>query len=143
MKFSLFLSIACVALAASPVEPLARAYRLKPSTANRAALENFAVQHPRDADGALALLAIAGADVEAQRDPQQAVALLAKIAPTRLAKIPDHLAYFTAAAYYAALNDDAAVAAVAPVFQQTSPKSPLIARAALLAGKAAIRGEQQ
>ena len=128
-------------LAASPVEPLARAYRQNATAVNRTALESFAAQHSKDADGALALLALAGADVEAQRDTA-AVETLRRIQPARLSKISDHLAYLNATAYFAALNDAAAVDAVLPVFQQTMPKSPLISRAALLAGKAAIRGGQ-
>lgn len=127
--------------AASPVEPLARAYRQTPSTANRSALETFAVQHPRDTDGALALLALAGADTDASRSAA-ALEALRKLAPARLAKIQDHLAYIQAAAYFAAENDAAAIEALTPVFQQTSPKSPLLTRAAMLAGRAAIRAGQ-
>ena len=55
-------------LAASPVEPLARAYRQNATAANRSALASFAAQHPGDTDGALALLALAGADLDADRD---------------------------------------------------------------------------
>jgi soluble lytic murein transglycosylase len=125
--------------AASPVEPLARAYRQNATPANRAALETFAAQHPRDTDGALALLAIAGADVDAQRNAQ-AIEALRKIQPARLGKVQDHLAYVTAAAYSGAGNDAAAVDSLAPVFQQTAPKTPLASRAAILGAKAAIHG---
>ncbi len=127
--------------AASPAEPLARAYRRSPTAANRAALESFAAQHPRDTDGALALLALGGADIDASRNVQ-AIEGLRKIVPGRLAKVLDHLAYLNAAAYFGAGNDAAAIEAVTPVFLQTAPKSPLMARAAVLAGRSAIRGGQ-
>jgi soluble lytic murein transglycosylase len=141
MKFCFLFAAATLLQAASPVEPLARAYRESPSAVNRAALERFADQHPRDADGALALLAIAGADVEAQRN-SQAREILRKLTSARLPKISDHLAFVAVSAAFGMENDAAAIEAAGPVFEQSTPKSPLVARTAALVGKAAIRAGQ-
>ncbi len=124
----------------SPVEALARAYRKTPTPVTRTALTAYAAQHPRDLEGAIALLAIAGADVDAQRN-EQALATLRGIPAASLPKIQDHVAYLTGAALFGTQSDLAAVDALTPVFNNT-PRSPLIARAAILAARAANRGGQ-
>jgi soluble lytic murein transglycosylase len=124
--------------ATSAVEPLARAYRKTPSAATRLALTNFAAQHPRDLQGAVALLALAGADTDGQLH-QQALTVLRSIAPARLAKVQDHVAFLTATALYGtAQNDIAVLEALTPVFAH-NPKSPLVPRAAVLGARAANR----
>ncbi|BDC52881.1 hypothetical protein F183_A51960 [Bryobacterales bacterium F-183] len=125
---------------AATVEAMARAYRKAPTAANRAALTAHAAQHPRDTEGAIAWLAVAGADLEGGRYADALKALEA-IGPARLAKIQDHIAYLTVNALYGAGSDMAAVDAVAPVLQ-SRPKSPLISRTVIAAAKAGLRSGQ-
>lgn len=135
-----FLICFVAAANAATVETMARAYRKAPSAANRAELANFAAQHPRDNDGAIAWLAIAGADVEAGRYAD-ALKALEGIGSSRLAKIQDHIAYIAVNALYGAGSDLAALDAVAPVLQ-SKPKSPLVSRTVLAAAKAGLRSGQ-
>ena len=87
MRLPAIFLIAC-RLFAGPVEAelerLARAHREKPRPATRAALEKFAAAHPKDINGALALLA-AGAHGDAP-------ALIARARP-RLGPVADLAAW--------------------------------------------------
>jgi hypothetical protein len=56
---ALALVLAAGACRAQALEPLARAFHEKRTPANRSALLRFASAHPKDQDGALALLALA------------------------------------------------------------------------------------
>src|SRR5882724_11099616 len=118
------------------VEPLAREYLKNPTQAARAGLLKFAQQHPKDSDGALALLAIAHSDIEAKRETESVVELQGL--DRRLPKIADYVAFLTATAQFNLKQDDAAAKSAAPAW--TIPvKSPLASRAAMLAAKALTR----
>jgi soluble lytic murein transglycosylase len=92
-----FSCCALAALAQSP-ETLARSLRNSPSVATRTALTNYAKAHPRDTNGALALLALAVHDVEA-KVPQRAIATLKQVRP-RLPQLRDYVDYFLAQAQF-------------------------------------------
>lgn len=134
---SVLAALAALPLLAAPgaIETLARAYRDKPTAANRAALERFAASHPRDPDGALALLSI-GATAAANNQSSEALAALRRLGK-RLPSLADYQAFAEAQARF---DDDAsgAVKSAELVAAFSQPKSPLAARAALLAARAWI-----
>lgn len=121
----------------SPVEAMARAYRKSATPAAKAALTDYAARHSHDLEGAIALLALAGADVDAQRN-EQALATLRSIPAARLPRIQDHVAFLTASALYGTNADATAIDTLQIVFQH-NPKSPLVPRAAIIAARAANR----
>lgn len=90
-------AFALVAAAQSP-EPLARTLRTTPSVAARTALTNYAKAHPKDTNGALALLALAVHDIEAKM-PERAIATLKQVRP-RLPQLRDYVDYFLAQAQF-------------------------------------------
>lgn len=128
------------AAAAQTVEPLARAYAKGPTQAGRAELVAFAQRHAKDADGALALLAVAHSDIEAKREAE-AVAEL-KGLETRLPKIADYIAYLTAQALYQSRQDAAAAQAASRALAAATVKSPISNDAAMLAARALLRLEK-
>ena len=132
-------AVTLYAQTAASVEPLVRDYFKNPTQAGRAGLVKFAQQHPNDSDGALALLAVAQSDIDAKREAEAIGEL--KALDKRLPKISDYVAFLNATAQFNLKQDDAAAKAAAPAW--TSPvKSPLAARAAMLAAKALTRAEK-
>jgi soluble lytic murein transglycosylase len=87
-----------LALAAQSPETLGRTLRNSPSVPARTALTNYAKAHPRDQNGALALLALAVHDVEAKM-PERAIATLKQVRP-RLPALREYIDYFLAQALY-------------------------------------------
>jgi len=134
--------IACVILAflmavaspgASSLEAHAKAYQQKRTAANRAALAQYAAAHPGDQEGAVASFSLAVADLEEQR-PAESLERLTKIG-TRLPRLADYVAYYSAAARFdqrdfaGALRDLASLVA-------GGAGSPVAPDGALLAAKA-------
>jgi soluble lytic murein transglycosylase len=117
-------------LRAQTLEPLARAYREKNSPQNKAPLAAFAAAHPKDLDGALALLALGASE----KLPAEAVRLLEKANP-RLPKIADYTSLMLAANQLALKNYTQALHYAAVVFS-FSPVSPLGPRTAPVAARA-------
>lgn len=105
--------------AAPPVESLAR--DAKTRATQRPLLASFAAQHPRDLDGALALLALGGLDN-------------LKSAQPRLPKINDYVLYLLADAQFAAQDFAAASQSIDALLKQ-HPQSPVLPRALLIAAK--------
>jgi soluble lytic murein transglycosylase len=137
-----FSRVACGALAlflaagagrAQTLESLARAFHLHRTPANQAALQRFAAAHPKDQEGALALLALAVAEREQGRCADALRHL--SLAPTRLAKLADYIGYYRAAAEFDLGNFAAPVQDVEAVWK-ADPRSPLVGDAALLAARA-------
>lgn len=127
----------CVLAALPPapaqnLESLARSYRDSPTARSRAALLRYAAAHPKDVDGALALL-VAGV-TEAERSPSEALSRL-QAARSRLSRLADYVAYYAATARLAR-KDYAGVAAELETVWRVLPPSPLLGKAALLAAKA-------
>ena len=116
------------------VEPLAREYFKNPTLAGRAGLIAFSQRHPKDLDGALALLAVAQSDIDAKRESEALLEL--KGLDKRLPKIADYIAFLAATADFNLKQDAAAAKAAIPAW--TYPvKSPLVSRAAMLAAESA------
>ncbi|HXG33629.1 MAG TPA: transglycosylase SLT domain-containing protein [Bryobacteraceae bacterium] len=120
------------AAAAQTLESLARTYRDSPTPAARAALLRYAAAHPKDVNGALALLAVGV--TEAERSPSEVLARLEAARP-RLSRLADYVAYYAAKARLAQ-KEYAGVAAELETVWRVLPPSPLLGRAALLAAKA-------
>ncbi len=118
---------------AATLETLARTFREKPTPANRSALLRFAAAHPKDRDGALALLAIAISDQENSRSAD-ALERLREVGG-RLAVLSDYLGYYQAAAAFNQKDFSAAAQQAETVFSN-SPASPVAGDAAMVAGRA-------
>jgi soluble lytic murein transglycosylase len=128
---SIVLGLSSVTLyAAEPLESLATSYRKNPTTIGRSALEKFAAAHPKDTEGAQALLALGTVDYERAAFPQAIVNLRA--AGKRLPRVRDYIAYLTAAAAFGAQNYPDAVTELEGVWNN-SPPSPAVPKAVLLA----------
>ncbi len=90
-------ALAAFAVAQTP-ETLARTLRGQPTVAARASLEKYAKAHPRDQNGALALLALAVHDIESNV-PARATGALKQVRP-RLPKLRDYVDYLLAQALF-------------------------------------------
>ncbi|MDX1979054.1 MAG: transglycosylase SLT domain-containing protein [Bryobacteraceae bacterium] len=124
------------AVTAQPLSTLTRNFLESPSPAGKRALLNFAQAHPKDSQGALALLAVGWHDTQA-KSYEEAVAHLNGVAG-RLPKLADYARYYTGSAHYELKNYPAAIAALTPVFSDRYDAlvSPFATRAVLLAADA-------
>ena len=122
---------AAMALAAAveSASSLGRAYHDAPTPARRAALERYAASHAREANGALARLALGIAAFEQMDFPAAASHLRA--AGPRLPKLADYVAYYLAAARVETKDPGVSAKDLAPV-TGTGVSSPLGARAVVL-----------
>src|SRR5688500_8974853 len=130
--FSFAIGSAPAAPAVKPavtLEALGRAYVSKPTAANRAALANYAKSHAKSRDGALALLALAVADVDNGRAGEALDALMA--AKPRLALLHDYVAHYTARALIELDRKSEALEQIEAVIG-ASPASPLRPAAVLI-----------
>lgn len=118
---------------AAGLEALARAFRDKPTPANRAALLRFAAVHPKDRDGALAILAVVVSDREKGQAGETAELL--RRAAGQLTTLSDYVAYYLAAAAFDRRDFAAAASQVEAVWACT-PSSPMAGDAAMLAARA-------
>jgi soluble lytic murein transglycosylase len=123
----------------SLVEPVAREYVRNPSPASRAALAQFAAQHPQDQEGVLARLALGVGDVQSGRFGE-AIAPLRTV-EAKLPAIADHVAYHLARALFET-KDDAGVVAAASRVWAFAGRSPLVGRTAVLAARSLTRSGQ-
>jgi soluble lytic murein transglycosylase len=123
------LVVTATAQAAGGLAPLVRAYRESPAPAKKAAVEAYAVTHPKDA--ALARLAL-GVTAYEQQDYPEAVANLKRVT---LPAVADYVAYYLAAARVAA-QDTAGVPAQLEPVHKTEVSSPLAGKAWLVEAQA-------
>ena len=121
-----------VLLRAEALETIVDAYLKKPNPAARAAIVRFAAAHPKDRDGALALLALGTVEVDQNLFGDAAKHLDA--ARVRIPALSDYAAYFDASAVYALKRPTDALPLLEAVWRVT-PESPLAGKAALLAAK--------
>ena len=131
----LFLAVSLVVgLTQGPQElaPLARAYHDSPSPARRDALLRYAAAHPKDSNGALALLAAGATEVE-QQEYDQSLRHLGAAAP-RLPQLGDYVAFSLAKAHFGRKEFDQALLRLESVLA-AAPVSALVGDAALLAAK--------
>lgn len=133
---------ACVAfgflscLHAQTLDILAHTYRKTPSLPTRAAVLKFANAHPKDTNGALALLLLGATEID-QRQFGDALAHL-KAAEKRLPKLRDYAAYLGAASQFELREFAETEHALKPVWE-SAPASPLIAKAVVLQANAYIQ----
>jgi len=114
---------------AQTLDALAHSFKDTPTQTNRAAVLNFAAAHPKDADGALALLVAGSVEVQNKQFAEGVEHL--KAAAKRLPTLADYTGYLTAAAQYEMRRFDEALKSLKPVWDN-SPQSPLIAKAIIL-----------
>ena len=122
-----------LAQSSAPLSSLARAYRESPTPARRDALLRFARAHPKNTEGALALLVL-GATEAAQGRSSQAAEWLAAAAP-RLPQLRDYVSFHLARALSAQQRHKEALSQLQAALNFT-PVSPLTGEAALLAAQA-------
>ena len=134
----LVLALCAGPLRAQSLEALASAYRKNPRPAARATLLRYASAHPKDVNGALALLATGVTELEQQQYADALPHL--KAAAERLPRLDDYTAYFIAQAEFG-LGNEPAAQSLAAVWDQ-NPKSPLISRGALLAAQGFVRANE-
>ena len=114
-------------LTAQTLEPIARSFREKPIPANRAAVEQFLLKHPKDAEGALARLLLFNGDTAAIDK--------LKAARPLLPEITDYVDWMVASTEFTAKDFAEALVDAERVLQIGD--SPLHGRAALLGLKSA------
>ncbi len=112
---------------------LVKAWRQSPTPARRAAVEAYASAHSRDANGALARLALGVGSFE-QKDYAGAMTALKDLAP-RLPRIADYPAYYLAAAQVELKSTDGVAQELAAV-HAGELRSPLAGRAWLAEARA-------
>jgi soluble lytic murein transglycosylase len=115
---------------AQTLEPIARSFRDKPSPVTRAALEQFLMKHPKDAEGALARLLLFNGDTTS--------ASIEKLRAARpsLPEIGDYVDWMVGSTEFAAKDFPAALLEVEKVLRVAD--SPLVGRAALIGIKSAV-----
>ena len=132
-------AVAAMLFAQSP-ESLGRAYRESPTPARRKALERYALSR-RDVSGALAHLTLGVVSFEQKRFPDAIQHL--KAAQSRLPKLADYIAYYTAVAH-SETGDSAAAAQEAAAVRSMAPRSPFAAKSIVLEARAlAVSGAAQ
>jgi soluble lytic murein transglycosylase len=132
----------CWACAAAAQQPslLIRNFLSSPSPAGKRTLVEYAQSHPKDSQGALALLAVGWHDVQA-KSYAEAVTRLEGVA-ARLPRLGDYARYYLGTAHFELKNYPAAIAALAPVYRERYDAlvSPFATRAILLTAAAMVEG---
>jgi soluble lytic murein transglycosylase len=126
-------------LRAGTLETVASAFRKNPTPASRAALVQFANAHPKDRDGALALLTLGATELEKNQFADAAKHL--ESARPRLTSLEDYSAFLRGSALVK-LNRPAEALALFETVWKASPPSPLTGQAALLASKCLLELHQ-
>ena len=125
----LLLLVASTLLPAQTLENLALAYRKNPKPQTRAAVLRYANAHPRDMNGALALLVLGATEMDQRQfgDAQQHL----QAAEKRLPALRDYAAYLRAAAEFELREFSDTEHALKPVWDNT-PLSPLVGKTVVL-----------
>jgi soluble lytic murein transglycosylase len=116
-----------------PLDTLARDYHDNPGPRTHTAVLAFANAHPKDVNGALALLVLGSVELDAKQFNDAAIHL--KAAAKRLPTLADYPAYLEAAAQFELRRFDEALKTLKPVWDN-SPASPLVVKAILLEANA-------
>ena len=119
--------------AAETLDALVRDYHDRPTNTSHAALQSFANAHSKDANGALALLALGSGELEGKQY-SAAIAHL-KSAAQRLPSLADYPAYLEAAAQFESRDFNAVEKRLKAVWDN-DPSSPLVAKAVVLQANA-------
>jgi soluble lytic murein transglycosylase len=125
------------ALSAQSLDALADRYRKTPSASARAAVLRYSETHRADKNGALALLLLGATETD-QRQFGDALAHL-KAAGKRLPELADYTAYLSAAAESGLRQFADTAPTLQPVWQST-PASPLVAKAVVLQAESFLQG---
>jgi soluble lytic murein transglycosylase len=125
----LLLVVPAACLPAQTLENLALAYRKNPKPQTRAAVLRYAGAHPKDINGALALLVLGATEMEQRQfgDAQQHL----QAAEKRLPALRDYAAYLRAAAEFELREFSETEHALKPVWDNT-PISPLAGKTVVL-----------
>ena len=125
----LLLLLTSAVLPAQTLENLALAYRKNPKPQTRAAVLRYANAHPKDINGALALLVLGATENEQRQfgDAQQHL----QAAEKRLPALRDYVAYLRAAAEFELREFSETEHALKPVWDNT-PISPLVGKTVVL-----------
>ena len=121
-----------VLLHSQSLETIVDTWHKHPTPTARAAVVRFANAHPKDRDGALALLALGTGEISEGQFVDAANHL--NTAGMRVASLSDYAAYFRAEALYGLKRPADALAQLDTVWKST-PASPLTGKAALLASQ--------
>ncbi|HTW64227.1 MAG TPA: transglycosylase SLT domain-containing protein [Bryobacteraceae bacterium] len=124
-------------MSAQSFEALADRYRKTPTPAARSAVLRYAGAHRTDRNGALALLLLGVMENDARQYGDALTHL--KAAQKRLPDLADYTGYFSAMADAGLRQFSDTQAALQPVWQST-PASPLIAKAVLLQAESYLQG---
>ena len=132
----LLLLFTAIILPAQTLENLALAYRKNPKPQTRAAVLRFANAHPKDINGALALLALGATELDQRQfgDAQQHLQAAAK----RLQALRDYAAYLDAAAGFELRDFSNTEHTLKPVWEST-PLSPLVGKSVILQANSFIQ----
>jgi soluble lytic murein transglycosylase len=128
-------ALAALLLAAAPgsaaadLASLVRAHRQHPTAATRAAIQSYAVTHPKETAAAHLALGVAAFE---QEDYPAAIASLSR---ANIPQLADYTAYYLAAAKVEAKKNATVQVDLAPV-RATEVRSPLAGRAWVLEGRA-------
>lgn len=137
VRFCLSLILCSGLVCAQSLETLARAYHKDPRPSSRAALLRYAAAHPKDANGALALLAAGVTDLE-NKEYAEALPRL-KAAAGRLPMLADYTAYFVA---QAELHGEGALAGDAGRGVEREPEVCVAVALRIVAAQADVRDNE-
>ena len=128
--------LASTVLPAQALENLALAYKKNPKPQTRAAVLRFANSHPKDINGALALLALGATELDQRQlgDAQQHLQAAEKRVPT----LRDYAAYLNAAAGFELRDFSGTEHTLKPVWDNT-PLSPLVGKSVVLQSNSFIQ----
>ncbi len=137
-RLTVMAGLCAMAVSAQSLDALAERYRKTPTAASaRAAVLRYAEAHRADKNGALALLLL-GATENDQRQFGDALAHL-KTAGKRLPELADYTGYLSAVAESGLRQFADTASSLQPVWQST-PASPLVAKAVLLQAESFLEG---
>jgi soluble lytic murein transglycosylase len=137
-RVTVLAGVCAITLSAQSLEALADRYRKAPTAASaRAAVLRYTETHRSDKNGALALLLL-GATEDDQRQFGDALAHL-KATGKRLPELADYTAYLSAVAESGLRQFSDTASTLQPVWQST-PASPLVAKAVLLQAESFLQG---
>jgi len=129
------IAVCGVILHGATLESIVSAYRKKPTPGGRSALVQFANAHPKDREGALALLALGATELDENQFPEAARHLQA--ARARLTMLVDY-SDFLSGSVLVKLNRPTEALPLLEQVWKAAPSSPLSGQAALLASKILI-----
>src|SRR5579864_3267810 len=124
------------AAAAQPLASQVKVYRETPSVVRRSRLEQYAILHAKDQNGALARLALGVTSLE-QKDYARSISNLKAVA-ARLPQLEDYALYYLASAQLQSKEETGSISKTLDRFQTLAIASPVATRAVVLRAKALV-----